>query len=232
MLRIAICEDNPVHADKISAMTADILKVPFECRTFSSGVNFGETCSKEHYPFDIIFMDISLEKDSPSGIELAQDINLLNPTAQIIFTSQHLKYATPVYETRHVYFLCKDELELYLEKALLSALDNLKNADKDILYFKSHMTQYKIAQNDILYCERILRTTNIHTKDTVYKVPYRFSDLTPQLSSRFVLCHRSFLVNMSYVTALNRNSLILSNNEEIPVSRTYYAELKRIFAQI
>lgn len=122
MLKLAICEDNPVHAQRISHMAEQLITVPFTCRIFSSGSELRSACQKEPHSFDIICMDISLEKDTATGIHFAQEINFLNPYAQIIYISQYLEYASDVYETEHVYFIHKEQLEAHLGNALHAAM--------------------------------------------------------------------------------------------------------------
>lgn len=232
MLKLAICEDNPIHAQRISDLAKQLITVPFTCTIFSSGRELRSSCEKEKRSFDIICMDISLEKDNATGIQFAQEINLMNPYSQIIYISQYLEYASSVYETEHVYFIHKEQLETHFGNALQAAMKKLDKLKKEYLYFECRQSQYRILQSDILYMERILRTTEIHTIDTVYPVAYRFSTLMTQLSSAFTPCHRSFLVNLNAIKTLSRTGITLSNGAEIPIGRTYYPDLKMRFAKL
>ena len=45
-----------------------------------------------------------------TGIDAAKQINLIQPSAQIIFISSYLEYFSDVYETEHLYFVLKSQM--------------------------------------------------------------------------------------------------------------------------
>lgn len=124
MLKLAICEDNDIQRRQIHTLSCSSLEIPVEIDTFSSATDFLNQISNEQCPYHIILMDIELGSESVSGIKLAQRINLLNPNTQIIFISQYLQYASSVYETDHIYFVYKQQMEEYLPKALSASCSN------------------------------------------------------------------------------------------------------------
>ena len=103
MLKLAICEDDVIQCEQIQCLTQSSLRIPFEFDIFSSAKGFLKQISNKKCPYQIVLMDIELGSESMSGINLAKKINSSNPNTQIIFISQHLKYASSVYETNHVY---------------------------------------------------------------------------------------------------------------------------------
>lgn len=127
MLKIAVCDDNPIQCAQIRDMTVSNLQLPAKITTFTSATDFLEHISEKKSHFHIVLMDIDLGTESLSGITIAEKINLLSPDTQIIFISQHLQYASSVYETNHVYFLCKQQLAEYLPKALTAACRKLRD---------------------------------------------------------------------------------------------------------
>lgn len=229
MLKIAICEDNTIHAEMILSILKKELSFLCQIYTFSSGAELLASCTASSC-FDIICMDIQLEQDCLSGIELAGQISLSCPDTQIIFISQFLEYASPVYETKHVYFVYKEQLSTYLPKALLAAVRNLENCHEHYLEFDFNKMHYRIPKREILYLERNLRTTYVHTKDgNVYSTTPKLQELQKQLQPFFCQCHRSFLVNLNTVKTLNRSCAVLSDNTYIPIGRNYYSEIKKNF---
>lgn len=232
MLNIAICEDNPVHSRKLKNMIDPLLPLPYTAREFASGKEFLASCECGLCPYDLIFMDIELDKDFMNGIELSQEINIRNPKAQIVYITQYLEYASSVYETNHTYFIDKEHLDLYLEKALRAALINLEAIQKQILHFKRHQKEYHIPQSDILYIERTLRVSQINTRTELYTCSQRLAELMEQLAPTFVFCHRSFIVNLKAVKALERDELVLSTGQIVPVSRACYPDVKKAFAKV
>lgn len=232
MLKIAICEDNAVHAEIIHNLVKENLAIEYETSIFSSSAQFLKSLPEFSCPYDLVLMDIELGRNSLSGISLAEKINLRNPNVQIIYISQYLKYISAVYETKHVYFVNKEQLTEYLPKALHLALENLAALQNQFLYFSKNQEQFQVVQTDILYMERILRTTEIHTRTETYSTAEKLSSLMTQLSSAFCLCHRSYLVNLKAITSFNRNEINFLNGQKIPVARSYYENVKKSFAQL
>ena len=230
MLKIAICEDNTIHAEKIREVTEAFITVPSEIDMFTNAQDFEASAKKQKLPYDLVFMDIDLDGDS--GISLAQKINSWNPGTQIIYISAYLKYASEVYETEHVYFIDKAHMEDYLDKALEKAMKRVEEYKQQFLFFSKRQVQYSILQNDIIYMERIIRKTEIHTTQGIYDTTERLPVLMEQLSPAFALCHRSFLVNFRRVKSLSREELTMSDETVIPIGRSYYENAKKTFAKV
>ncbi|MGB5127869.1 MAG: LytTR family DNA-binding domain-containing protein, partial [Blautia wexlerae] len=54
--------------------------------------------------------------------------------------------------------------------------------------------------------------------------------LTERMKPDFCLCHNSFAVNLHAVRTYSHKGIVLSDNTEIPVSRSYYQQFKDAFA--
>ena len=164
MLKIAVCDNNPIQCVKIRDMAYSSLHIPAEITTFTSAIDFLEHISMSTSHYHIVLIDIELGTESISGITLAEKLNLINPNTQIIFVSQYLQYASSVYETNHVYFIYKQQLQEYLPRALTAACHKLRSLQNQYFCFSYLSRDYRILRSDILYMERKLRTTEIHQK--------------------------------------------------------------------
>lgn len=230
MLKIAICEDSEIFVEIIKKNIETILKVPYELHSFLSGKEFMTSLPEMGCPYDIVFLDISLGNDTVSGIELGQMINGENTRTQLIFISQYLEYASDVYSTKHTYFIYKNRLNEYLPAALDAALKNLQTDEEQYLIIKIKRSHLRIPVNDILYLERNLRETTVHTRTEAYTVRDKLNVLQQQLPEFFVCCHRSFLVNLHAVSRLQHTEITLTTGQQIPVSRAHYEDIKKSFS--
>ena len=217
MLKIAICEDSEIFVEIIKKNIETILKVPYELHSFLSGKEFMTSLPEMGCPYDIVFLDISLGNDTVSGIEL-------------IFISQYLEYASDVYSTKHTYFIYKNRLNEYLPAALDAALKNLQTDEEQYLIIKIKRSHLRIPVNDILYLERNLRETTVHTRTEAYTVRDKLNVLQQQLPEFFVCCHRSFLLNLHAVSKLQHTEITLNTGQQIPVSRAHYEDVKKAFS--
>ena len=230
MLKIAICEDSEIFVEIIKKNIETILKVPYELHSFLSGKEFMASLPEMGCPYDIVFLDISLGNDTVSGIELGQMINGENTRTQLIFIRQYLEYASDVYSTKHTYFIYKNRLNEYLPAALDAALKNLQTDEEQYLIIKIKRSHLRIPVNDILYLERNLRETTVHTRTEAYTVRDKLNVLQQQLPEFFVCCHRSFLVNLHAVSKLQHTEITLNTGQQIPVSRAHYEDVKKAFS--
>lgn len=93
--------------------------------------------------------------------------------------------------------------------------------------------QYEIAVRDILYVEAVENRTFLYTAERSYETRQRVYELEEALKKkRFLRISRAALVNLMKIKsirpALNGRFLaVLSNGEEIVISRKYVPDLKR-----
>lgn len=228
-LSAAICEDNSEYMNYLNTKILHI--VPVSIHQFPSYQNFLQVLQTGTCPFDLVFMDIEL--GDFSGIELAEKITVLNPCTQIIFISQYLNYVSPVYQVKHTFFIYKPELDTWLKPAVAQALKNISELSGQFLQISWNKKTISLFQQKILYMERTLRTTNIHMADQkIYYTSEKISDLIGKLNPCFIQCHRSYIVNLNYVSSFNNLTLFLRQNEEIPVSRKQAEHVKKCLACI
>ena len=229
-MKLAICEDNPSHYKIIHTILQKYPPGAFEITHFASGDEFLRAVVENGCPYSIVLTDIDLGSDTVNGISLAEKINHISPDTQIIFISQYLQYATAVYETEHTYFIHKQQMEKYLPLALRAACRKLDKLHTRYLYFSGNSRNYQVLCSDILYLERNLRQTTIYTRTGTYTTKERLTALTERMKPDFCLCHNSFAVNLHAVRTYSHKGIILSDNTEIPVSRSYYQQFKDAFA--
>ena len=82
-----------------------------------------------------------------------------------------------------------------------------------------------IPYDDILYLTSTNHKTILYTTDARYSSAKSFSYFLKLLPERFVRCHKSFIVNMQYVSSYDRTTLYLRlrgfPQHNIPVGRTF-----------
>lgn len=225
MIHIAICEDNLIHLTKIKTLIEDQLDQPYTIDSFQSSQDFLFVLYSKGCTYHIIFMDIHL--DEHSGIELAQKVNQMNPDSQIIYISQYTQHVSTVYDTDHIYFIVKDTIDYFLPKALAKALMRLDQINTLYLTVSWNKVTHVILQKDIIFLERELRKTLIHTTTKTYYTSEKLSQILKRLNPAFAFCHGSHIINMMRVTHLEVNSALFDQGLTVPVSRSYYKNVKK-----
>lgn len=126
MLKLAICEDDVIQCEQIQCLTQSSLRIPFEFDIFLLPKVFLSRFPIKNVHIRLFSWILSSALNPCQELTL-QKINSSNPNTQIIFISQHLKYASSVYETNHVYFVYKQQMAEYLPKALSAACQNIQS---------------------------------------------------------------------------------------------------------
>lgn len=228
MTKIAICDDDPLCL----AWVQNLILFQGDCtlpelRTFSGSNALISAITEDGYLPDIAVLDIVMPGDS--GIELAKQLNLICPGCSIIFLSAHLGFATEVYETRHSYFVLKNQAEEKIGPALKKALE--EQASREHIYIRCNGTEQFLPVSEVLFMERKLKKTSVvHMSGHEYLVSAKPDELLQQLKvSSFVRCHQSFWVNLDHIRSMGPESFLLINGREIPISRSRRVESKAAF---
>lgn len=117
-------------------------------------------------------------------------------------------------------------MDIYLPKALNKALKLILDPERQYLTFTWKSEKFIVPEKDILYLERQLRTTVIYTSSNKYYSAEKLIELKKRLNNWFVICHRSYLVNLKVITRLDKTSIMIGE-KTIPVSRAKYEEVKK-----
>lgn len=223
MQQIIICEDDPMQLVALEEYIKRSLQVETEIFTYTSGkqlVNelhkFSQSCI---FLLDIILID-------ENGIDIAKEINKVKMKSSIIFITAYIHLVTDIFDTRHVYFVLKSDLEYRLGIALQKALEQ-QNQNKMTIALQEGADEVILHVEDIIYIERELRITHVHMDDGIEKTSLKLNTIHNCLPSHFQRCHNSFIVNLKRVIRVNRKELILKDGVTIPVSRAYYIKVKQ-----
>ena len=227
MIRIAICEDEKETQSLIENYLHNILKninIEYEIQKYSLGEELLESNLKE---IDILLLDIQMGQIN--GMDTARKIREVDNKMEIIFITSLIDYVQDGYEVKAYRYLLKPiELE-ELKKHVLTCIKEIENKNNCIL-IKNKSNTYKIQSNEIKYIEVQKKNMLIHTINKTFDVRYSLEKIEKDLKlDKFVRCHKSFLVNLSYVENIKLNTAILESGEEVPVSRYRYKDVKEKF---
>ncbi len=86
-----------------------------------------------------------------------------------------------------------------------------------------------ISYDRILYFESREKKVFLVTEETEYGFGDTLDRLNEELGDSFIRCHRSFLVNKSKIRQvyISQNRVVLSENVEVPLSRSYKPAIKQ-----
>lgn len=223
-LKIALCDD---EERSIAILTEYIGKTKKNVNivSFKSGEELLQYYLNTQGKFDIIFLDMEMER--LDGIETANRIREIDRTVIIIFVTSHKKYMKKSFECRPFRFLVKPLDFAEFQDAFLKACESI-DLEHPYIVFQNGRDIVKLLYEDILYFENKSHWVYTYTFEHEYRTYMTFANLLQQLDmNRFVLTHKSYIMNLDYFKELHGNDIILRNNKTIPLSRTYKNEVKQ-----
>lgn len=220
-----IVDDDPI-SQKIVEQCLNRSGVFEEPIVLSDALSLKEAIQGEH--IDVVFLDVELPE--LSGLEF---IKAFENLPQIVLMSNMKHYAVDAFEVEVLDFLPKPiEYPRFLKtlNKLEKRVDgdvagDKKVDDQDSIFFKVNGKLQKIKLEDILYFESMSDYVKIITAQKNYVVLQTMTNLEKILPTNFVRCHRSYMINLSKVDALDDRVLEIEKHA-IPVSRSYYNAIK------
>ncbi len=215
MIKIAICDDEPLLQEQLARELSAIL-VPlgqtFTADYFSNGLKL--LASPLNY--DLVFLDIRMP--GPNGITLAQTLRSRKFQGALIFVTAFMEHMPDAFEVEATDYLVKPIQPKRLEGALMRAIKRLKEQSGKSLFIQTMNWCKTVKFGQIYYAEVINRKIYLHTRDGVIEYYGKMKELEPQLSPHFIQCHRSYLINPDYLTEYADGMITLENHAQIPVS--------------
>lgn len=236
MIRIALCDDMPVHTSLILMLLDAYQKrrpgIKLHTYSFDSGDKLLESIH-EGQCFDIYLLDILMPE--LDGIMLAQQIRLYDADTPMIFLTQSASYALDAFGVSAVQYILKpiNPRDLYpiLDKVIAS-----QYRDKDtIMTVSSPGRTVTLIYSSIIVIEYVGRSLHFHlsTGEIVESKTIRtsFAVAVSELlkDNRFLCVHQSFVINMDFVRELRRRSFLMRNGMDISIPRLKYSDVKKAY---
>jgi DNA-binding LytR/AlgR family response regulator len=200
-------------------------------RSFTGAVEAINYVKQETVEVNLIFLDI--EMPEMSGIEF---LNTLTHPPQIIIISSKEKYAIQAFEYSVTDYLLKPITYARFFKAVSKAYENFNkgksmlDGDKEI-FIKKNSSLVRIKYNDILWVEALENYVVINTMNDKFTIHFTMKSIENQLPMvKFKRVHRSFIVNVSRITSIEDNSVVIKladGRKIIPIGKSYREKLLR-----
>ncbi len=186
-------------------------------------------CVKTH-DVQLVFADIKIGKENILSVW-----EQLPYSPELIIISAYPQYALNAYEHEALHYLTKpiqsEQLYTALERAFRKIQLNNQNNDLNFFFLQSGKNKYhKIDFNELIYIEANGEYLNIHlTEQRSISVFKRLKSLVNELpATLFKQIHRSYIVNIDFIEAIEANDVVLKEGAKIPVGRIYKSVINDI----
>jgi len=218
MLKVAVCDDEPVFVDRISGKIKEYMP---DCTIYSFFSS--EDLLLQGEAFDIYFLDIQMEK--MNGIEAAKKLRELDEESIIVFITGAKEYVFEAFDVAALHYLVKPVDDEKLQEVLNRAekeIGKKKNRINKQIFIKTRNKNITLNVADILYFENEMRKIVAHTVKGEFSFYGVMADMEKEAGAGFYRCHRGYLVNLSYVAEYDTENIMLANGDKIYLSKDRY----------
>lgn len=203
MLRIGMCDDD-INGLKIveKFLESEIITQKLDAQITVITNNQKEIFEAiNNREIDILFLDVDFKNGGKNGIDFAKDLREINKDFYLIFLTGHQRYMHLAFTVKVFDYLVKPINKDTLED-LVTRLKNEFTYDKNIFL---HLNKWEAVRTDnILYIERLSHKSIIITKDEKFTTSKSLEAILNELPNSFSRCHRSYIINKSKITSLDK----------------------------
>jgi two-component system, LytTR family, response regulator len=232
-LRCLVVDDDPLS---VQIVRTCIGNTPFLEATAACGSAIEAAEVLRTQAFDVLFLDV--EMPLMSGLDLLR--TLPDPPQVVLITSSQ-SYAVQAFEFAVADYLLKPLSYPRFLQAANKVLENIttqraadeadatvaSTSNAEYTFVKVDNKLVRVDFADVLYVEALgdyVHLVTTRSKLIVYSTMRAIEEKFP--AQRFVRVHRSFIINIAYVQALEDNSLLI-NDKYIPIGQTYMRGLSQ-----
>lgn len=227
MLLIAIVDDEHSDSDALKKLVDAYFqqnKQAYMIHVFNSALDFIRN-TENH---DIVFMDIRMDK--LDGLEVARIMRKINTDSVLIFVTHMAQLAIKGYEVDALDFIVKPADQFSIGYVLDKAMKRLEGVSSTVFALKTSDGIISLSSNDIIYVEVFDHNLVYHTTRGNYDTRGKLSDVMKKLDEkRFIMCNRSYVVNLRYVTSINNDYLVVDGTQ-ISISKSHRKEIMQHFS--
>lgn len=222
MIKIGILDDDERFAEQLREYLLEYAKknkIIFDIQMLTSAQRLYQHIEQEGI-FHILFLDIELQETT--GVEIGKKLRseLKNESMQIVFVSSKEQYAMQLFEIRPMNFLVKP---IIYEKVAMVMEEYKRLFQFQPSFFKYNVgkSEYNVNQQCIMYFQSMGKKIIMMTQNKSEEFYGKLSEIIPKLNPNlFCEVHKSYVINMQYVAQYRRDSIIMVDNEVIPISQS------------
>ena len=227
-MRILICDDDDAIVTKLKKYVIEYfkhkkLKVPE-----ISSYNNGEDLLNDSGEKNIIFLDV--EMPGLNGIYIGRELKQHDRNTIIFIVTSFAEYLDDDMRFHVFRYLSKPLDRQRLFQNMNDALQ-LYNSTNTKIPLETKDGVYTVSASDIIFIEGRKRTIHVYTTHREYIVIPKMSHWIATLDSPcFFQSHRSFIVNMQYVTNFDHSLIHLYNDQYTAyLTRRKYSDFKEAY---
>lgn len=234
-LKCAITDDEPLALDLLESY---VRKTPSLVLAGKYGSAAEALSGLAENPVDLLFLDIQMPE--MDGVELSR---MIPASTKVVFTTAFGQYALEGYRVNALDYLLKPVSYPEFMRCVGKAMEwfgiarkaavcqaSAMPGNRDCIYVKSEYKLVRIPFGNLLYVEGLKDYVKFYLESSEQPVlslmnMKNLEEMLPQ--DRFMRVHRSFIINVARISAIDRSRIILGD-ASIPIGDKYRETLQRL----
>lgn len=224
MYTIGICDDDMAFGCRIEKYLQEYAyteKLKFNITIFLSGDEYLRFL-REEPPLDILFLDIEFGGGT-DGVTVGKEIraDLKNETTQIVYVSAMESYALQLFKNRPIDFLVKPVERQDIDGIMNEYIRIYGQKSRAFFEYCISRKKFRVREDEIMYFQCVGRKIEITTdKGRNTEFYGNMDEVEKKLNGdNFWRIHKSYIVNVNYISEFHAEEVFLTNREILPVSR-------------
>lgn len=221
MLRLAICDDDPIFIEQFRTMVLEHLAKIYITHTIDLFMDAPSFLKSDLAKYDIVFLDVKIADHN--GLDVAWELKKRNPKVILIFISAYIDYAPQGYEVKAFRYLIKkgaDELKDALNPCLQDTLELIEQRDKSIRIKTTDGQSKSLLLSEIWYIESQNHNVIYHTAGAAYVTYDALCNVMAQINSPdYLQVQRSFIVNLRHAVNVYGDTIEFPGGQKAIVNR-------------
>ena len=229
-MNIAICDDkecDALAAREVIRNTLNKLNKEAEIEYYLNAEEIQDKLLKKNEPLDLLILDIDMP--DISGLDLAEKLRANNLKLLIIFLSNHEEFVFKAIEFQPFRYIRKIKLETEMPIAIQSAVKVITANSDSQINLNTECGSMRVMMSEIMYYETEKRKIALYlTNGKKLLVNRTITEMQEHIQNeKFIMIHRSCVVNTDHILDIHDNTLILDNDVSLIISRPRYKEVKQ-----
>lgn len=237
MLQIAICDDEQTDLWESKTLISELLEEEnqeYHLEVFQTG----EELINSSTQYQLVFLDIAME--GTNGIGIGTKLRAKSKHTRIIFITNLQDYCYQAVNKVHAFAylekpVTREKLLPQLQEVLAEIEVQKREPLREVKFeiteagngSKERLGYQKFNVAEISYFEYINRRVRMKLEDEAFFFQGKMVEVAERMKEYdFVLCHQSYLVNLSQVKRVKGYDVYLKNGEVLPLAQKKSVEFR------
>lgn len=226
MLHLAICDDRMEDRKRLCRLLKEYGQynnLELTVDQWSTGEDLLRAFAPGHY--HLLFLDIYMKQ--LNGVETARTLREQDENCAIVFVTTSPEHAVDGFNVNALHYLLKPITAAQLD-TVFQRLTRLQKKEPAYITVRSQRLEVRCNVDEIVFAEIYDKLCLIHTKTSTIQTYTPLDEIERQVPcGLFLRCHRSYLVNMSYITRMEDTQFTVQDKHLIPIRKNDRQTLKQ-----